>query len=394
MLLVGARRLRHVAFLKDDPSVLRLAGLKRAPDRSTLGRFLKRFDYRRNTEFERFNRATAWEDVSGFQPPRLTIDVDGSVLTTGLQVDWAFRGFNPHNRKNPSYYPITALLAQTGHVIAHKNRPGNVHDSKGAARFMRGIIQDVRRQDWFEGVIEFRPDGAFFQREILELWDRSNVEYAVKVPMFSWLGLKAAIAKAAPRVWECVDRANEVEGFFMDLPVKPWGRTERVGVFRKRVHHKARKQKVVQLDLFLPDDGQWEYSVIGTNKALGLPALWAYYNGRSGHEKVYAELKGGYAFKTIPTKHYAANTAWQKLNVLTHNVVTSFQLATGAESRPRTRKRTAYFVLQSIKTLRFEWLNKAARLIRPAGRLILRLANNPATEATYTKLCQGLADTA
>ena len=39
---------------------------------------------------------------------RLTLDVDGSVVSTGLKVEGARRGFNPHRRKVPSYYPITA----------------------------------------------------------------------------------------------------------------------------------------------------------------------------------------------------------------------------------------------------------------------------------------------
>ena len=32
---------------------------------------------------------------------RLTLDMDGSVMTTGASVAWAFRGFNPHHRKEP-----------------------------------------------------------------------------------------------------------------------------------------------------------------------------------------------------------------------------------------------------------------------------------------------------
>ena len=285
MLLVGARRLRHVAFLSGDPMVQRFAGLRRIPTRPTLGRFLKRFNYERNVAVERLSRDLAWESAEEAGITRATLDVDGSVVSTGLQVQGAMRGFNPHNRKNPSYYPLTALLAQTGHVVGHKNRPGNVHDSNGAARFMEELIRDVRRLNWFQGVLEFRPDGAFFQREVLEVWDRQSVEYTVKVPMMPWLGLKALIARNAPRVWEVVDRANGVEGFVMDLPIEPWQRTERVAVFRKRVNHTPRKSKHVQLDLFDPDDGDWEYSVVATNKVLGLPALWHYYNGRSGHEK-------------------------------------------------------------------------------------------------------------
>ena len=31
----------------------------------------------------------------------ITIDVGGVVVSTGLQIEWAFRGFNPHHRKVP-----------------------------------------------------------------------------------------------------------------------------------------------------------------------------------------------------------------------------------------------------------------------------------------------------
>jgi hypothetical protein len=73
--------------------------------------------------------------------PRLTIDVDGTVVCTGATVQWALRGFNPHRRKDVSYYP---LLAQTGQILRLKNRPGNVHDSKQAVALVRELIDRVR----------------------------------------------------------------------------------------------------------------------------------------------------------------------------------------------------------------------------------------------------------
>src|SRR5262249_17218112 len=122
---------------------------------------------------------------------------DGSVITTGASVGWAFRGFNPHHRKDPSYYPILAHLAQTGHILRVKNRPGNVHDSRGAGTFLRDLIDDLRRRLRISLPLEFRMDGAFFQREILELLERRGVSYAIKVPFFKWLGLLPLI-RAAP----------------------------------------------------------------------------------------------------------------------------------------------------------------------------------------------------
>jgi hypothetical protein len=385
MLLVGARRLRHVSFLKDDPLVRRFAGLERVPNRTTLARSLKKFNRGRLDELNGLNDELVLRSIAGRGLTRVTLDFDGSVLSTGMKVERAFRGFNPHQRKKPSYYPLTGVVAQTGHVIAHRNRSGNVHDSTGAARFIEETVRKIRAQDWFSGAVEVRTDSAFFQQEILATYDRLGVEYATKVPMGTpWLSMRAWIAAEGPKEWVCVDRENQVEGFFMPLPIPNWGRVEQVAVFRKRVNHKSRKD--LQLDLFDPNDGSWEYSAVATNKKIGLVALWHFANGRGIQEKTYAELKGGYAFAAIPTNHYGANTAWQKLNVLTHNLVTSLQLETTAEAKPRTLKRTAWFRLESIRSIRFEWLNKAARLLRPAGRAVLRIAKNPATEAIYERL--------
>jgi len=69
-------------------------------------------------------------------------------------------------------------------VISHRNRSGNVRDSTGAARFLRDTIREIRKWEWFSGLLEVRTDAAFFfQREILEAYDRLRVEYATKVPM-------------------------------------------------------------------------------------------------------------------------------------------------------------------------------------------------------------------
>jgi hypothetical protein len=57
-------------------------------------------------------------------------------------------------------------------------------------------------------------------------------------------------------------------------------------------------------------------------------------------EKTLAELKGEFALDVVPTKDYTANSAWQQLSILAHNVARSFQLDTFAETKPRSRKRT------------------------------------------------------
>jgi hypothetical protein len=299
---------------------------------------------------------------------RLTFDIDGSVITIGATVAWAYRGFNPHHRKDPSYYPILAHVAQTGHILRVKNRPGNVHDSKGALAFIRELIDDVRVRLGKSLPLEFRMDGAFFQREIIALLERTKSRYAIKVPFVKWLGLVPIIRER--QRWH---RLGDGMGYFeVPLYVAAWDKTLRVVVYRKQVHHET--QKNYQLDLFDPDDGYFEYSAICTNLDLEAPALWAFMAGRGAQEKTFAELKGQWALDSVPTRHYAANSAWQQIAILGHNLLRNFQLQTLATAKPRSRKRTCCYLMQSLKTIRFKLIHQPARLVKPQGYSVLRFS--------------------
>jgi hypothetical protein len=389
MLLVGAKRLHHLSFLQNDPLFLRFAGLSRAPTERSLGRALRRMSFRTWPELDRLAGVVARAALDGVDSKRWTIDLDGSVIATGQRVERAAHGYNPGHRKNPSYYPIVATLAQTGHVIGHKNRRGNVHDSHGSAIFLRDAVQRARTELGLNGTFEVRADSAFFKQDFLRTSERLGLEYTVKVGMWPWLNIRGIVKKKNERDWEWIDRKVGLQGSFASLPIPQWGRVERIAIFRKRVSR--RPVKAWQLELFNPDDGYWEYSVVATNKSLGLRALWLFQAGRGVQEKTIGELKSGHAFGAVPTLSYRANTAWQKLNVLAHNTTVSFQIVTTPIPRARTPKRTTIFSLRSIATLRFEWLSKAARLLRPHGAPVLRLAENRATRQLYQRIQHALA---
>jgi hypothetical protein len=384
LLVVGARRLEHLRYLAQDPLVGRLCGLARIPSDRTVANWLKQFTQAALQALITLNSTLLYEQIERLGLSRLTIDVDGTVVRTGGAVAWAFRGFNPHHRKDPSYYPLLAHLSQTGQILRLRNRPGNVHDSRGAVPFVRDLIRELRGRFGRALPLEFRMDAAFFQLELLTLLAREGCEYAIKVGFWSWLDLKARVA--AQTHWERVD--DHVSYFETQVPIEPWGLTLRVVLYRKRVQHETRKN--FQLDLFSPDDGHFEYSAITTNKILSGPALWAFMAGRGAQEKTLAELKGEFALDVVPTNHYGANSAWQQLSILGHNLLRSFQLHTLATPKPRTRKRTYAYALQSMRTLRFLLINRAGRLSRINDRQVLRLSENAATETLYTQICHAL----
>src|SRR2546425_48091 len=290
LLYAGARRLEHLQYLAGDPLVTRFCGLAQVPTPRTVSNWLQRFTQEHLRPLVQLNHDLVTEAIARLKLPRLTIDVDGTVIRTGATVAWAFRGFNPHHRKDPSYYPLVAHLAQTGHILRLKNRPGNVHDSKQAVAFLRELIESLRGRLGRALPLEFRMDAAFCQRDVFRLLAARRCAYAIKVGYWSWLPLKALAAAAVP-----------------------------------------------------------------------------------------------------PPRHYGANSAWQQLSILAHNVARSFQLDTLAEPKPRSRKRTYAYVLRSMRTLRFLLITRAGRLTRIDGRNVLRLAANPATEQLYAKVTHALA---
>src|SRR3989441_11154806 len=126
-------------YLASDPLIARFCGLARIPTARTVGNWLRQFTQTTLAPLVQLNHDLVIDAVKRLALPRLTIDIDGTVVRTGATVGWAFRGFNPHHRKDPSYYPLLAHLAQTGHILRVKNRPGNVHDSKQAVAFLREV---------------------------------------------------------------------------------------------------------------------------------------------------------------------------------------------------------------------------------------------------------------
>jgi hypothetical protein len=383
--VVGARRLEHLRYLAPDPLVARLCGLARIPTDRTVVNWLTQFTQEALQALITLNSERLYKQLERLALPRLTIDVDGTVGRTGHTVAWAFRGYHPHFTKDPSYYPLLAHLAQTGHILRLKNRPGNVHDSRGAGRFLRDLIHELRARFGRGLPLEFGMDAAFFQEELLALLTREGCEYAIKIGFWKWVRLKPLVA--AQRHW--IRISAQVRAFETARRLEPWDLTLRVVVYRTPVGHETRSN--FQLDLFSPDDGHFEYSAVTTTKTLAPAALWAVSAGRGAQEKTYGELKGEFAFDVVPTHHYGANSVWQHLSALAHNLLRSFQLHTLATPKPRSRKRTYAFALRSMPTLRFLLIARAGRLACVDGRRVPRLTQNPATEALYDRVAHALS---
>ena len=129
---------------------------------------------------------------------------------------------------------------------------------------------------------------------------------------------------------------------------------------------------------------------IVTNKEVTGRTLWYFMCGRGTHEKVYGELKGGFAFDCLPTQRYHANSAWRVFSIIAFNLMRAMQAGT-TKRRSTNRKRRTIRPFQTIQTLRYGFINRAGLMVQPGGRQVLDVGNNPVVQERFKTIESALA---
>jgi hypothetical protein len=112
--LAGYRRLRDIRFYKHDPLIKRLLGLNMLPGISAISRILAYTDARCVENLRRLCRELLLMRLRFCSIARITLDFDGSVLSTKRHAENSAVGYNKKHKGWRSYYPLFCTIAQTG----------------------------------------------------------------------------------------------------------------------------------------------------------------------------------------------------------------------------------------------------------------------------------------
>ena len=384
-ILIGFRRLHDVEYYRDDPMVLRVLGLRRAPGVATLSRALHGA---RGAEYEQvraLSRELACERLAHLTPARVTLDFDGSVFSTRAHAEGTAVGMNKRRKGARSYYPLFCTVAQTGQFFDVLHRPGNVHDSNGADEFIPECIEAARAA--VPGaVLESRVDSAFFSQNTAVMLEDQEVEFTASVPFERFPELKQLIENR--KRWRRIDSTWSY--FEADWKPNSWpqGWDFRFLFFRRK--SKKIHKDPVQLDLFLPDTYEYEYKVVITNKRVSAKKVLRFHNGRGAQEGIFGEAKTHASLGYIPSRKKAGNQLYMMAAILAHNLTRELQMRICKPARGTTEKRSARWVFQHLGTLRNRLIARAGRLTRPGGRLTLTLSPNAAVQRDLTSFLDSL----
>jgi hypothetical protein len=368
-LLIGFRRLREVDYYRDDPIVLRLMGLRKLPDVATISRALSQMESDGVENVRKLLRSLVLEGLQREQLPRLTMDFDGSVQSTKGHAEGTAVGYNKSKKGARSYYPLFCTVAQTGQFFDILHRPGNVHDSNGAAQFMLDCFTEAKAA-LKSTIFESRVDSAFFNQDVFSNFNQNQVKFTASVPFERFSQLKDMIEQR--KRWHRID--NQWSYFETEWKPKSWDSAFRFIFTRKKT--KKQHKSPMQLHLFEPRDFNYDYKVIVTNKSETAKTTVLFHNGRGSQEAIFGDAKNDAALDAIPTKRLAGNQTFTLCAMMAHNLSHELQMLASPSASRTLPKRPTTWAFEKLDTLRHRIIQRAGRFTRPQGQLTLTMSAN------------------
>src|SRR5712692_6998387 len=176
--LVGGDSIDDADVLRSGETQRVLAHRVMAP--STLGTFLRSFTFGHVRQLDRAFEtilARAWAAGMGPGSEPLTVDLDSTIIeVAGHAKQGASFGYT----KRRGYHPIMATRADTGEVLHARMRKGSAQSQRGAERFVRELVQRVRRLG-ARCPLLVRADSGFWSNKTIAALEQHGVRYSIGV---------------------------------------------------------------------------------------------------------------------------------------------------------------------------------------------------------------------
>lgn len=301
---------------------------------------------------------------------RATLDMDASIIESHKrEAYWHYEG-------GRGYQPEVVVWAEHDLIVADEFRDGNVPAGKDPLTVVRRGFAALP-----ETVEEyaFRGDSACYEHDLLnwlrnperEGGPRGTITFAISADMTR--ELRQAVEELDEGAWSALEARDEkkARGYLdeqrhvADVAFVPDGR----GITKHTQPDRYVAIRILarQGELFA-DGAQEKYFAIVTNDfERSCSQLVHWQRAKAGTvEHVHDVLKNDLGAGTLPCGRFGANAAWFRLNVLTYNVLSAFKRLTLPEKLHTARP----------KKLRFRLLGRAGKVVRHAGRELLRIAGN------------------
>ena len=363
MLLGGGRDLEDIGVIAGDGALREAAGLTDVPAASTLGDWLRRTGA---SEAGMAGLAGVNDRLTGCRYNRLTrtehtLDTDTTIIEAHKED--ATRAYDG----TVGYQPMVGFLDDTRWLLHEEFRTGSASPQAGGVAFIAACRKRMPRG---HRIAELRSDSAFYNHDVTDYCHHQGIIYTIAA---DWdPAVEAAYAAVPDDAWAPVPVA---EG------EPPREVAETVHTFNDGNHpFRLVFIRDVEDQLMLLDDGRRPRRLaVATNAPVehrSTAEVIAHYNQRGTMENYIKELKHGFGMLGVPCGQEHANAAWFRIGALAYNLFL-MQQAFGLPPE---------LLHVTVATVRWRLYQIAARLVRHARQLVLKVATDLETFAVLSDL--------
>jgi len=365
---IGIEKLERLKLLRGDPLVNEFGILVKEPE--TVSRFLGTFSYKTTHMFREINFKIFKKLLDRSNLKSITIDIDSSVINVEGHQEGTAKGYNPKKLGNPCYNIQFAFCDELKAYITGFVRSGNTYTANGAAEMIKEIVANITstcgtgagKIDELE--ILFRMNSGYFDEDIIETIELLDCKYLIKGKEYPTLASQVMDSSV---LFVTGDEGRETTELFIQL--NTWDRDRRFVVSRILKPEKDRTQ------LSLLEGNEYEYFFFVTNTELPSEKVVISYEKRGNAENYIKEAKYDMAVGHLLLKSFWANEAIFQMMMLAYNLFLLFKYVSLHTSEYR----------QQIKTFRLKYVFLAAKIIRTARYVVMKLSEKYPCQDVFNK---------
>ena len=289
----------------------------------------------------------------------ITIDIDSSVVNVEGHQEGATKGYNPKKHGNRCYNIQFAFCDELKAYVTGFVRSGNTYTANGASEMIKEIAANIKTD---ELDILFRMDSGYFDEEIIETIEMLGCQYLIKAKVYPTLASQVTDPAV---LFVKGDEGRETTELLTKL--NTWSKD------RKFVVSRVLKPEQERAQLSLVEGAEYEYFFFVTNAALLSEEVVISYEKRGNAENYIKEAKYDMAVGHLLLKSFWANEAVFQMMMLSYNLFLLFKFDCLNISEYR----------QQIKTFRLKYVFLAAKIIKTARYVIMKLSENYPYKAVY-----------
>lgn len=351
MMIGGGKYIEDIRKIKVDEGLRRICKMEEAPSGDAVGDWLRRESKKKLMGLKRIHKNFSRRILKRAKEEEFTLDIDATEIEANKwEAEYTYKG-------QKGYMPIMGFLVELDWCIGYEFREGNVPPAGGNYEFTKEIVEFVERNG--KRIRRFRSDSAAYQAQLMNDLNRRGTLYTItadrdvsvkeaigSIPRGEWKQLKDRDGNKTDREYaELIHSMNETDHAFR-IVVQRW--------------------KNPQRELF--EQSTPYYYGIATNyseEEKDGEEVIHWHNERGNSENYNKEVKIGFNLDYLPCGEFEANGVWFGLGILAYNLFIASKMYLFPES----------WLKKTIRTVRWQFIQMAGRVIRRSRYLILRVCS-------------------